>query len=422
MTTNGIGNAWVGNELREMRRAGVPFVLHAMRQSGSTYFTSDWARRLDDETRVIYPLSPARTIFSLLVAPFFFRGRFFRALGNALFGKRESLRARAAALWHFCVSCHWARRNRKETIALVHSQWIHSGGTIAMYGAWLLGVPFSFTGHATDLFRDRVALVDKVRRAEFINCISTYHRDLFKSLGANDEQCHIAYCGIDVTHFAPPKEPSTRERPRILAAGRLVEKKGFAYLIDAVAILVERGLSFDCTIAGSGPLETELRQHVEQAGMSDRIQVTGEALKQELIPEFMHGGDVFCLPSVWSSDNDVEGLPQLLMEAMACGLPAVSTRIVGIPDLVIDGETGLLVEPRDADQLADTLQRLLGDPVLAERLAVAGRKHVLAQFDIKKCLEPLIRQFRARLPETDTETSAGTSEPATERVAAGDRR
>lgn len=111
----------------------------------------------------------------------------------------------------------------------------------------------------------------------------------------------------------------------------------------------------------------------------------------------------------------MEGLPQLLMEAMACGLPVVSTRIVGIPDLVIDGETGLLVEPRDADELADALQRLLGDPALAERLAVAGRGHVLEDFDIETCLEPLIREFRARL------STSGPSDSAMKPVARNSR-
>jgi glycosyltransferase involved in cell wall biosynthesis len=412
----------VGNELRTIQRAGVPFVLHALRRPEQTYFAADWARRLDEDTREIYPVPLAQLLVGFLSAPFLFRGRFFQALRNALFGERESLRARAAAAWHFLVACHWARKNRSEGISLVHSQWIHSGGTVAMYGAWLLGVPFSFTGHATDLFRDRVALVDKVKRAAFIVCISTYHREFFKTLGARDEQCHLAYCGIEVTHFAPPQRCKPREGHRILAAGRLVEKKGFKYLIEAVQILLDRGLTFDCVIAGSGPLERELRQHVEQAGLAERIEITGQALKQERIPEFMHGGDLFCLPSVWSSDNDVEGLPQLLMEAMACGLPVVSTRIAGIPDLVIEGETGLLVTPGEPGELADALQRLLGDTQLAETLAKAGRRHVLEMFDIATCLDPLIEQFRAHLPDGARTFAGYSQEIAVSRTVAGDMR
>ena len=406
ITTNGLGNAWVGNELRVMGRAGVPFVLHSMRSPGTTFFKSEWARRLDGETCVIYPVPPLGLAVSALIAPFLFRGRFFAALGNALFGKRESMRARFAALWHFFVACRWARGLRRKSVSHIHSQWIHSCGTIGMYGAWLLGRSFSFTGHAADLFRDRVALEDKIRRAEFIICISEFHRSLFKELGAKDEQLAKAYCGIDVGHFAPAPSRGARAVPMILAAGRLVEKKGFAFLIDACRLLADRSVPFECVIAGSGPLQDELESHVRRVGLGHRVSLTGEALKQEGIPGFMHGGDVFCLPSVWSSDNDVEGLPQLLMEAMACGLPVVSTRIVGIPDLVIDGETGLLVEPREAEALADALTRLLDDDALAERLAEAGRAHVLDEFDIATSLEPLIERFRARLGQP---TGGGTA-------------
>jgi colanic acid/amylovoran biosynthesis glycosyltransferase len=419
LTTNGLGNAWVGNELRQMRRAGVPFVLHSMRRPGATFFSSDWARRLDEETRVLYPLSASRLAAALLLAPFLFRTRFVAALGNALFGERESFRQRLAALWHLAVACDWARRNRREDVSLVHSQWIHSGGTIAMYGAWLLGVPFSFTGHAADLFRDRVALRDKVARADFIVCISTFHRRFYESLGARPEKCHIAYCGIDVSHFAPRVDRAPPPRPHILAAGRLVEKKGFTFLIEACRTLADRGVAFDCTIAGSGPLREDLEAQVRREGLSDRVTLTGKPLEQEGIPAFMHGGDVFCLPSVWSSDNDVEGLPQLLMEAMACGLPAVSTRIVGIPDLVLDGETGLLVEPRDPKALADALERLLADPALAERLAAAGRRRVIEVFDIETSLEPLVRLFREHLDGERPVPAVAGRRGATPSLAAG---
>jgi colanic acid/amylovoran biosynthesis glycosyltransferase len=127
------------------------------------------------------------------------------------------------------------------------------------------------------------------------------------------------------------------------------------------------------------------------------VRLTGTALKQEEIPDFLEGGDVYCLPCVWASDNDVDGLPMMLMEAMACGLPAVSTDLVGIPDLIVDGKTGLLVPPEDAEALADVLQHLAGTPELADRLAAAGRAHVVEHFDLGTCLEPLLAQYRKRL-------------------------
>lgn len=398
MTTTGIGNAWVANELRVVKAAGIPFVLHGLRGPQQKFFDSEWAKELNRDTRTIYPLAIWDVIVSILAAPFLFGSRFFEAFSNALFGERESFRSRIAALIHFFVACCWARRSRHEPITHIHAQWVHSSGSVAMYGAWLLGVTFSFTGHAADLFRDRVALKDKVRRADFIICISSFHRDFFKKLGARDSQLHIAFCGIDLEHFSPAtRQRKSGERLRILSSGRLVGKKGFNYLIDACAILQEQGVDFDCTIGGNGPLQDALRKQVEQLGLAERVYVTGKEITQEELPAFMHTGDLYCLPCVWAEDNDVDGLPQMLMEAMACGLPAISTRLVGIPDLVIDGKTGLLVEPNDAKQLAAAIVHLCDDPELAAKLATDGRRYCYERFDISVSLGPLLQLYRAKL-------------------------
>lgn len=405
ITTNGIGNAWVANELRQVQRAGIPFVLHAMRKPSEdeVYHVADWAAAIHRNSVSIYPLHWPLLLLSMLVAPFLFGRRFVAVAVNALSGKRETLRARVAGIAHALVACHWARAHRNAAIAHIHSQWIHSCGTIAMYAAWLLDVPFSFTGHATDLFRDRVALVDKIRRADFIICISTFHRDFYLQHGASPEQLKIAYCGIDLDQFSLPDADQTRPRSheaplRIRSSGRLVAKKGFSHLVQACRILAERGVDFECTIGGSGPLESDLRDMIRRYHLEDRVMLTGQALKQEKIPEFMHGGDVYVLPCVWAPDNDVDGLPQMLMEAMACGLPAVSTRLVGIPDLVLHEQTGLLVEPEDADALADAIVRLGSDQWLRDRVIRNGLEHLRTHFDLATCLSPLIDEYRRLLP------------------------
>lgn len=400
VTANGIGNAWVANELNRVDAGGVPFVLHAMRPPEKLLHGSEWAVRMNARTLVMYPLPVLGSIASALLAPVLFRGRFAAALRNALFGQREHLRARLAGIAHFFVACHWARNARTGPagVAHIHSQWANSCGTIAMYGAWLLGVPFSFTGHAADLYRERCALLDKIRRAEFIVCISEFHRGFYLEHGARPQQLFIAYCGIDLSWFHPMEQANSPARPcRIVSSGRLVEKKGFAYLVEACRMLADRGERFECVIGGSGELESELRLQIERLKLADRVTVTGKSLLQEKIVEFMHGGDVYVLPCVWASDNDVDGLPQMLMEAMACGLPAISTRLVGIPDLIRHEDTGLLVAPNNAAALADAISRLMQDRPLAARLAKAGRRWVEERFDLRTCLEPLIDRFRRRL-------------------------
>lgn len=394
ISPTGPGDAWVVNELEFVDQAGIPFHLHALRAPRSTYHISPWGQKLASATSVIYPLRFVDVI-QILMAPLRFRGRFASALFNALFGERENLRNRAACLLHLFVACAWVARlkNSGLKVSHIHSQWIHAAGTVGMYGAWLLNVPFSFTGHAADLYRERVALKDKIRRAEFIGCISTYHQQLFLDNGARKEQLRLVYCGIDVSKFYPRDLPAVSQGLKIRSSGRLVEKKGFEYLIDACQILSARAIAFDCVIAGSGPLEQELRDQVQRLGLQLHVSITGMALKQEHIPDFMHGGNVYCLPCVWASDNDVDGLPQMLMEAMACGLPSISTRLVGIPDLIIDQKTGLLVEPRNSEQLADAIMRFQ-DQQFADSIAEAGRQHVLTQFEIEEALQPLLNEYR----------------------------
>jgi colanic acid/amylovoran biosynthesis glycosyltransferase len=401
ITQNGIGNAWVANELSRVDAAGVPHVLHSLRAPEKLLHGSPWAVRLNQNTHVVYPLPPLGLLLSLLLAPLLFGTRWFAALFNALFGKREHLRARVACIGHFVVACHWARlwRHGAMPVSHIHAQWINSNGSLAMYGAWLLGVPFSFTGHATDLTRNRSALEDKIRRAEFIVCISEWHRRFYLEHGARPEQLFIVYCGIDPSWFYPRAVDAPRpQRPwRIVSSGRLVEKKGFAVLIDACKQLADRGEAFDCIIGGSGELEATLRAQIDRLGLSDRVHVSGQSLQQEKIVDFMHDGDVYVLPCVPAADGDIDGLPQMLMEAMASGLPAISTRLVGIPDLIEHERTGLLVEPNDAAGLADAIARLKRDPMLTQRLAAEGRQFVLERFDLRTCLEPLIDRYRRRL-------------------------
>ncbi|WP_425398124.1 glycosyltransferase family 4 protein [Aeoliella sp.] len=406
ITDIGVGNAWVANELREVHDAQIPFALHSMRRPQATHHKSQWVKDFESNTHVIYPMPLAASLWAFVLAPVLFGKRFFGAAWNSLTGDRENWRARLAGIAHFYTACYWARGLRNMEVDHVHAQWAHSAATIGMYGSWLLNKPFSFTGHACDLFRDRVALRDKIERAEFIVCISTFHRELYLENGARPEQLIIVYCGIDPTHFQSSTEVlSTRPGFEIRVVCRLVEKKGIPYLIDACRMLIDRGINdMHCTVGGSGPLENSLREEVKNAGLEHHFTLTGTGVSQEELPSFMSAGDVFCLPCVWSSDQDVDGLPQTLMEAMACGVPVVSTRLVGIPDLVVHEETGLLVEPNNSCQLADALQRLHDDIELRDKLAEAGRQCVVEHFDIHNCLAPLLSRFREKCHSTAAES------------------
>ncbi len=410
ISCDGIGGPTIARELRVLRREGVPFTLHSMRKPHAAFFGAEWALEIERRTHYLYPLSIPSVLISALLAPFLFGSRFWAGLANACFGRRESPRVRLACFAHFWVACDWARHLRRGPVSRIHSQWIHSCGSIGMYAAWLLGVPFSFTGHAVDLFRDRAALADKVRRADFIVCISNFHKDLYKKYGARDAQLHVIYTGIDAGLFEPKATYERADaRVRILSIGRLVEKKGFEELIRACGLLKGRGFAFDCTIAGSGPLRDALRGVVEELGLNDCVHLSGNVLRQEELPDVLRESDIYCQPCVWSRDNDVDGLPATLMEAMAVGLPVISTRIAGIPDLVVEGETGLLVEPRDVPALAEAMAKLIEQPEVCRTLGVAGRAFVLERFDVNTCIDPLVALFRdgEKVVETSSRAAAG---------------
>ena len=395
ITTNGIGNAWVAAELKVLAEKGINIDLYSMRRPHQSFFGSDWANKISQQTECLYPLPILSFFFSILASPFLFRGRFFSGLWNALWSPRENIRARFAGLAHFFVACHWARQIRPKNYQLIHSQWIQSGGTIGFYASWLLDIPFSFTGHAVDLFRDRCALKDKVEHADFIIAISQFHKDFYIAEGASAEKIHIVYCGIDLDEYAYSYSES-KDPVRILSFGRLVEKKGYSILIEACGLLRDLGLDFHCEIAGSGPEYGALKKLTASLNLDKRITITGKALNQEEIEEWMRTGDIFAQPCCWSADNDVDGIPRSLMEAMAVGIPSISTAVAGIPDLIEHMKTGLLIAEQDAEELAKAIKLIIDDPSLRQELSKGGRQLIEQRFNLATCLDPLAEIFSHR--------------------------
>jgi len=314
---------------------------------------------------------------------------------------------RIAGLAHFFVACHWARLIRSKGYKLIHSQWIQSGGTIGFYASWLLRIPFSFTGHAVDLFRDRCALKDKIKHATFIVAISQFHKDFYIAEGATADKIHIVYCGIDLDeyHYSPPAPQALF---KIRSFGRLVEKKGFPTLIKACALLRDQGVNFHCEIAGSGPDYEALQQLTLSLDLTNFVTVTGQALQQEKINEWLRAGSLFVQPCCWSADNDVDGIPRSLMEAMAVGLPSISTAVAGIPDLIEHNKDGLLIAENNPRALAEAIAVLMDDQATLDRLSRSGRQVIEQKFNLRTCLDPLAARFKSQLQLCADSDTGGT--------------
>ena len=273
---------------------------------------------------------------------------------------------------------------RHKNIGHLHAHFADEVATVTRLAARFAGLPYSFTAHARDIFLETVcqdSLRQNLADAAAVVTVSEYNLEyLHRIYGADAAHVRRIYNGLDLTLF--PFE-SPQDRPlSIIAVGRLVEKKGFANLIEACAILAGRGFAFGCQIIGTGPLDGDLRAQIERLGLQGHVQLTGPLPRSEVIKRVQEAAALVA-PSVVASDNNQDGLPMVLLEAMALGTPCVSTNVTGIPEVLRDGETGLMVGQHDPPGLAVALERLLTNPALRVQLSSRARHLVEAEFDIQ---------------------------------------
>ena len=187
--------------------------------------------------------------------------------------------------------------------------------------------------------------------------------------------------------------PST-ELPLILSVAQLTERKGLRHLVDACRLLVDRGRSFRCEIVGDGPLRAMLQQQVEALGIGEQVRLSGPLPYPEVVERYRHA-TAFVLPCIVAPDGDRDGIPNVILEAMAAAVPVVSTPVSGIPEVLRDGETGLVVPEGDARAVADAIERLIDDPPLGTQLGAAARAFVRSEFDLDRNIARLVDRFRS---------------------------
>ncbi|MFD6136088.1 glycosyltransferase family 4 protein [Isoptericola sp. NPDC056618] len=269
----------------------------------------------------------------------------------------------------------------------LHAHFGSVATTVARLAAAVLGIGYTFTAHAKDIFHESVDPADlrtKLADARAVVTVSdhnlAYLRDTY---GPAADAVVRVYNGLDLDEYARTTAP--RRPGRVCAVGRLVEKKGFGDLLDALALLVEAGREVHLDLVGSGPQEAELRDRAAALGLlrcgAEHVTFHGP-LPQDRVRDVVARAAVFAAPCVLGADGNRDGLPTVLLEAMALGTPVVSTPVTGIPEAVRDGATGRLVPPGDAPALAAALGALLDDPGEAARLADGARAHIEAEFDV----------------------------------------
>ncbi|MEZ5299594.1 MAG: glycosyltransferase family 4 protein [Verrucomicrobiales bacterium] len=265
-----------------------------------------------------------------------------------------------------------------------HSHFAGIGARTCWWLRRLYGITFSFTGHANDLFCKAEFDLDParlMRSASLVVTVSDYTAGFLRNLCPEAAaKVQRVYNGLDLAPFQrAAANRREAEPPLIFSVGRLIEKKGFDDLIRACALLMRRGIAFRCAIAGDGPLEDDLRALIESEGVAGQVELLGPRTQAQ-IAELLAETAVFALPCVTEQDGGKDNLPTVIMEAMAARVPCVSTRLAGVPEMVIDGETGRLVGEREVAPLADAVAGLLADPALRQRFGEAGEKLAAQRF------------------------------------------
>lgn len=369
---------FVWREVRELRRRGWTvhtFGLHAPDES-----TPPSLLDLREQTTVIYerfgkPINPL-------------------ALGRGLMDGLKSNGTKTADRLKLTIQSgigsKLAREIHERNIEHIHAHFAHAPASVAMYAARSARIPFSFTGHANDLFQRRQALAIKLKRAGFVACISQWHRELYRSIvPRGDEAYPIIRCGVETIHWMPKSSLGSEGSLKLITVGRLVEKKGIDLLVEAVIQLLKSGRKVSLTIAGDGPQRAQIETIIQREGASEFIKLLGTT-ESETVRRLMLEHDAFALPCRIDSQGDKDGIPVVLMEAMACGLPVISGDLPAVRELISHESSGLLVDAEKNGELRGAIQQLLDSIELRQRLSTGGRERVVSEFDLRQNVDRLV--------------------------------
>jgi len=393
-----LSETFVLNEILELERQGAEVVVFSALKPNEGRFHPQLALL---KAQVVYleDLDPKK--WAAWIAPLWSR---LASRRDRLFGELESAIAagdprRVDLVWQ---SAWMACRLEELGVERMHAHFATLPSTLAYLVNRIAGIPFSFTAHAKDIYvyrPEETLLAEKLAAADFGITVTEFNRRHMLSILPPEvhQKVRVLHNGVSLATFTPP-DAEGREEDLILGVGRLVPKKGFDVLVEACGLLAMRGARFRCIIAGEGPELESLRERSRALGLEDRVEFTGPVTSED-VRRLMRRAAVFCLPCRVSADANVDALPTVLLEALATGLPAVSTRLSGIPEIIDDGLSGVLVDPEDADATARSLETILASPELRLRYGVNGRDKAERCFDLEKNVASLHTMFKGGSPD-----------------------
>jgi glycosyltransferase involved in cell wall biosynthesis len=396
-----ISETFISNEIRLLEKLGFSLHLFSMRQPRED-FTHESVKKI--RARVDYlpetlikPLP--RLLYHNLILASKRPGVYAAALKTA--GRRFLRTRKSATIKHLLQAGYLANRLLPASgVTHLHAHFAHSPTSVAMFTSQLTGLPFSFTAHAKDIYTsDPRQLREKIELSRFVvTCTEYNRRHLMQIADGHKTPIHRNYHGIDVDLFSDPGANQQLPGPpyRILTIARLTAKKGLPTVLRALKLLTSQGLSLKHILIGDGEDRERILALVKELGLTSVTRWLGTQPHHEVIKHFCNT-DLFVLGCEVASNGDRDGIPNVLLESMAMGVPVVTSNISAIPELVENGVTGLLVPPRQPDRLSEAIQRMLTDQELRNRVIAAARQTVAKGFDNRRLIQDLAEIFRQGL-------------------------
>lgn len=387
-----LSETFILNEILELKRQGINVIIFSMGKPKDSIIHPE-AAELARETHYVNERSKLKKVLDLLFAHgYFFLKNPVHYLRVLWFACGIDKQAFSVFLRAFYVSLV-LKRSKVESI---HTHFASSTAEYAMLISKIIKIPYSLTPHAADIFKKPRLIKEKVNFAEFVISKTEYNKGFLKEKypEIDEDKIRVVHYGVDLERFAPSEcNVSGKQLFTIVSVARLVEKKGHRYLLEACNFLVRRGRSdFICKIIGDGPLRRELEELAYRFGLSDNVQFMG-AFSSDKVLRTIKESDLFVLPCIVAKDGDKDGMPNVLIEAMAVEKPVVSTYVSGIPELIKDG-SGILVPPEDSEALAQAIEEIYYlSPEERKNRGRKGREIVVKEFDLKKNVSEIKNLF-----------------------------
>jgi glycosyltransferase involved in cell wall biosynthesis len=385
-----VSHAFVLREVEAVRQRGIDIRTVSIHRARPGDLLAEADRTAASATFNLLPTGVWRLLGAHLNALLRRPARYLSTLGLALRTGEPGIRQRVWHVFYFAEAMILVGHCRRAQITHLHAQFADAATDVAMLVAEYERRPvrspramsWSLAVHGSVEFYDvnRYAIAQKLNHATFAVAISDFGRSQLMSLSAPDrwQHIHVVRCGVDLALYKPPTARSgSQHRTVILCVGRLLRGKGLPLLFESVRQLRNDALDVTLTLVGDGPARTELGDIVRSMGLGEHVTFLG-SIGQDQIRRVYADADIFCLPTF------SEGIPVVAMEAMAMELPVVTTRIMGIPELIDDGRDGLLVSPGRVDELTAAIRSLVLAPAERRRLGVAGRLKVARDYDVHR--------------------------------------